>query len=85
MTWALPPNGSIIPASKADRYRMSDGAMYSGYDLACDSRNVHHLAAKTLVHRLANGERDLGTVFDRRTTKPKKAVAPGERAYDWGR
>ena len=85
MAWAIPPGGSIIPASKADRYLMSDGALYSAYDLCCDARNVHHLASKTMSHRLCAGERDLSVIFQRRTTRPKRTVAPGERAYDWGR
>ena len=85
MTWALPPGGSIIPASKADRYLMSDGALYSAYDLACDARNTHHLASKTMSHRLCNGERDISRIFERRTTRPKRAVAPSDTAYHWGR
>ena len=85
MAWALPPNGSIIPASKADRRLMSDGQEYSAYDLACDARNVNNLAAKTMAHRLCAGERDLSVIFQRRTTRPKRTVAPVERAYDWGR
>ena len=87
MSWArlIPPTGSIMEPSKADKHRMSDGAMYSAYDLCCDAINVHHLASKTMSHRLCSGERDISRIFKRRTTKPKRAVAPVERAYDRGR
>jgi hypothetical protein len=53
---------------------MSDGALYSAYDLCCDARNVHHLASKTLSHRLARGERDLSVIFHRRTMKTRAVV-----------
>ena len=74
-----------MEASKADKHVMSDGHAYTAHDLACDSRNEHHIAAKTMSDRLRRGERDLSRIFQRRTTRPKKAVAPGASAYKWGR
>ena len=70
--WAIPPDGALIPRNPlAHIYEMSDGTTYTAAELLTHRNNIWGVSHTTLRHRLANGVRDIDTIFERRLARTK--------------
>ena len=70
--WAIPPNGALLAREPlAHVYEMSDGVEYTAAELLTHRNNVYGVSGTTLRMRLANGVRDIDTIFERRLPRTK--------------
>lgn len=65
-----PTGGSLIPRDNQARWIMDDGREYTLDEIQAHRNNAHGVSATTLRHRLKNGRRDLGGIFQKRMPRP---------------